>query len=187
MAKPEPSALVDAASAFDAELATYARLGELFLRSPLNTLKHVERANATLGELAQSEQRLQEAGQKLVVALTGARQRQEQLSKHIVDHAPALQARNGRLQQLMTALGQLAGDVSKLNQDVLQKNGDHDAPSLADTDAVSAAVLALSTRAEELAASAREADFAELAEQAHALHQRLQAIAKKLQKAPRPS
>jgi hypothetical protein len=43
--------------------------------------------------------------------------------------------------------------------------------------------LALSARAEALAGTAREAEFEELATQAHSLHQRLQAIGKKLAKA----
>ena len=42
MTKPDPSALVAAAIAFDAELATYARLGDLYLRAPTTTLKHLE-------------------------------------------------------------------------------------------------------------------------------------------------
>ena len=40
----------------------------------------------------------------------------------------------------------------------------------------------LSTRANDLAALARSADFAELADQAHALHKRLAAFSKKLQR-----
>ena len=178
MTKPDPSALVAAAIAFDAELTTYARLGDLFLRAPTDTLKHLERANSTLGELAQSEQRLSECGQKLVAALGGARQQQEQLSKRIVDSAPALQVRNAKLGELMTTLHALAEDVAKLNQGVLDKQ----AQPAAAAD-VSSAVLALSERAELVAAAARDAEFPELAEQAHALHQRLQAIGKKLQQA----
>jgi DNA anti-recombination protein RmuC len=180
MTKSDPSALVAAAAAFDDELATYARLGDLFLRAPTNTLKHLERANATLGELAQSEQRLAECGQRLIAALGGARLRQEQLSKQIIAHAPELQARNAKLNALMTALHALAEDVAKLNQGVLDAKQQPTAPGAAD---VSSAVLALSARAEQIAADARAAELPELAEQAHALHQRLQAIGNKLQKA----
>jgi hypothetical protein len=55
MAKQDPSVLADAASSFDAELATYARLGKLFLETPLSSVKHLERANHTLGEIAACE------------------------------------------------------------------------------------------------------------------------------------
>ena len=101
MAKSD-SPLVIAATEFDEVLAVYSRLGELFLKTPLTTLKHLERANQTLGELADSEQRLQDAGKKLIEALSAARQKQEQLSQAVIAHAPTLQARNTRLRELMT-------------------------------------------------------------------------------------
>jgi hypothetical protein len=183
MAKSD-SPLVQAATQFDEELEIYARLGELFLKTPLNTLKHLERANQTLGEIADCEQRLSDAGKRLIEALTGARQKQEQLSQNVVDYAPTVQARNTKLRELMSAMAELAGDVQTVNSLVLQKNGDQ-AQEAAQPDPgdVSAKVLGLSDRADKLAATCREADFAELGEQAHSLHQRLKAIGTKLQKA----
>jgi hypothetical protein len=183
MAKSE-SPLVEAATQFDEELAIYARLGELFLKTPLTTLKHLERANQTLGEIADCEQRLSDAGKRLIEALTGARSKQEQLSQSVIDYAPTVQARNTKLRELMAAMGELAGDVQSVNALVLQKNGDQAADATKpDPGDVSAKVLALSERAEKLAATCREAEFEELGEQAHSLHQRLKAIGTKLQKA----
>jgi hypothetical protein len=43
--------------------------------------------------------------------------------------------------------------------------------------------MQLSEQADQLATKCREADFAELGDQVHALHQRLKAIGTKLQKA----
>lgn len=180
MAKSD-SPLVIAASEFDEVLAVYSRLGELLLKTPLTTLKHLERANQTLGELADSEQRLQDAGKKLIEALTAARQKQEQLSQAVIAHAPTLQARNARLRELMNEMGALAQDVAGINTLVAAKNGDQQAEP--DTGEVSAKVLELSERAASLATTAREAEFPELDEQAHALHQRLKAVGQKLQKA----
>ena len=183
MAKSD-SPLVQAATQFDEELAIYARLGELFLKTPLTSLKHLERANQVLGEIADCEQRLSDAGKRLIEALTGARQKQEDLSQSVIDYAPTVQARNTKLRELMAAMGELAGDVQSVNTLVLQKNGDQAADAVKpDPGDVSAKVLALSERAEQLANTCREADFAELAEQAHSLHQRLKAIGTKLQKA----
>lgn len=182
MAKPESSPLVQAALAFDEQLVTYARLGELFVKAPLDSMKHVERANATLSELATCEERLQATGKALIDALTEARRRQEELSARVVAQAPALQARNQRLGELMDAMNALAGDVAAVNAQVLAQSGGTGEAS-ADPAAVSAAVLGVSGRAEELATAAHAADFEELAGQAHALHQRLLAIATKLQKA----
>jgi hypothetical protein len=178
MAKTEPSPLLAAAESFDEALAQYVRLGELFLKTPLASVKHLERANQLLGEIADCEQKLQDSGKQLIGALTVARQRQEQLSADVIAHAPVLQARNKRLQELMTEMGQLASDVAAVNARVVA-TGD----SSADPGEVSAAVLALSTRAEQLATAAREAELEEIATQAHALHQRLKAIGHKLQKA----
>jgi chromosome segregation ATPase len=186
MAKHEPSALADAAAAFDAELAAYARLGKLFLETPLSSVKHLERANQTLAEIAACEERLQSAGQALVGALAGARQRQEQLAKEVVAHVPAIQARNQRLAELMGELGTLAGEVSNLNQSISHRGDNGDTtqpPTAADALDVSSKILALSERAEGLARAAHEAELEELHTQAHALHQRLQSIVKKLQKA----
>jgi hypothetical protein len=183
MAKSD-SPLVAAAAAFDQELAVYARLGDLFLKTPLNTLKHLERANQTLGELAECETRLSQAGKVLIEALTGARQEQESLSKSVVDYAPTVQARNEKLRELMMSMGDLAQSASAINSHVTSKNGNGEGPAAApDPGELSGKVLELSERAETLAESCREADFSELADQAHALHQRLKAIAQKLQKA----
>lgn len=185
MAKHD-SALSDAAAAFDAELAGYARLGKLFLDTPLSSVKHLERANHTLAEIAAAEERLQVAGQRLVQALAAARDHQEQLARQVVAHVPVVQERNQRLQSLMSELGSVAGEVAGLNELITARSGNGDAarlPTAADALDVSATVFALSERAEQLAGTAREADFEELASQAHALHQRLLVIGKKLQKA----
>jgi predicted nucleic acid-binding Zn-ribbon protein len=185
MTKPE-TALADAAAAFDEELAAYTRLGDLFVRTPLSSVKHLERANHTLAEIAACEERLQAAGQRMVQALGAARVHQEQLAKDVVAHVPVVQARNRRLNELMAELTAVAGEVGGLNNLITghRENGDASRPATVDhARDVSATVLALSERAERLAVSARDAEFEELATQAHALHQRLQAIGKKLQSA----
>ncbi len=181
MAKQEPSALTEAATAFETELATYTRLGELFVKTPLSSVKFLERANATLADIAACEGRLQTAGQLLVQALSAARSQQEELAKDVVEHVPAVQERNKRLQELMAELAGVATEVSGLNAIITRAGTAADAtPSAADAQSISTTVLALSVRAEQLATTAREAEFEELATQAHALHQKLQAIGKKL-------
>ena len=173
--KAGPSALVDAAQAFDDALADYTRLGELFLKTPLGSVKHLERANTTLAEIAACEERLQEGGKQLVAALGSARQHQEQLSNDVVAHVPAVQARNKILQDLMAELTAVASAVGELNVSIAAKREAVDAKEIATT------ARALSSRAEALAMAARNSELEELATQAHSLHQRLQAIAKKLE------
>jgi len=187
MAKQDSSPLVDAAAAFADELAAYARLGDLFIKTPLGSVKHLERANQLLADIASAEGRLQSAGQSLVRVLTEARGEQETLAKSVVEHVPTLQKRNEKLRELMNELTSVAGEVSNLNNAIQSKgNGDATAsqqPTAADALDVSETALALSARAETLAGTAHEAEFEELATQAHSLHQRLQAIGKKLAKA----
>lgn len=185
MAKPSAPAspLALAVAAFDEQLAAYARLAELFLKTPLDSVKHLERANGTLGEIAAVEERLQAAGQALLQALSGARVRQEQLAKEVVAHAPMLGERNQQLRDLMDRMSALAADVSALHGDVQQDGDVAPAAKTADPIEVSERVLALSARAEELARAAQESQLPEVATQAHALHQRLSAIGKKLQRA----
>lgn len=185
MADPEPE-LAEAAAAFDEALSAYGRLGELFLKTPLSSVKHLERANASLAEIAACEGRLQAAGQRMVQALNTARSQQERLASEVVAHVPAVQARNQQLHQLMTQLTGLASEVNSVNQLIAgrRENGDasHAATS-ADALDVSTTVLGLADRAEALAHAAHASQFEEVSTQAHALHQRLQSIGKKLQKA----
>jgi len=148
MPKQDRSPLVVAAEEFDQQLASYARLGELFLKTPLESVKHLERANATLQEIAGCEERLQAAGKALVVALSSAREQQEQLAQAVVAHVPALQARNERLHALMGELTALAGEVGGLNAEIQAKsgNGDSGAPPTAETaHDLSQAILGLSS------------------------------------------
>jgi uncharacterized coiled-coil DUF342 family protein len=184
MPKSETTPLLAAATSFDEALAIYARLGQLFIKQPLGSVKHLERANQLLGEIADCEQRLQDAGKDLITALSAARGTQEELASEVVAHAPQVQARNQRLKELMTEMGQLATDAAAVSAQVVQKNGDTDQPQdQPDPAAVSQSVLALSERAEQLATTARDAEFEEVATQAHSLHQRLRVIAQKLQRA----
>jgi hypothetical protein len=181
VSKQDSSALVAAAAAFDTELSTYTRLGELFIKTPLDSVKHLERANATLADIAACEERLQAAGQNLVLALGTSRKAQEDLAKQVVAHVPTIQERNNQLKELMAELAAVAGEVGGLNAQITSRTTETDGqPTVSDAQGLSAGILELSTRAERLAERAREAALEELATQAHALHQKLQAIGKKL-------
>jgi chromosome segregation ATPase len=185
MAKQDTE-LADATAGFDQELAAYTRLGELFVQSPVGSVKQLERANTTLAEISACEERLQAAAQRLVQALGAARARQEQLARDVVARVPVVRDRNRRLQELMADLAGVATQVGALNTSIAghRDNGDPTQPPTAEAARdISTTLLALSERASELATAARDAEFEELATQAHALYQRLQAIGKKLHKA----
>lgn len=172
--KPKPSSpLVEASQAFDEALAAHARAGELFIRTPLSTTKQLERANELLGEIAAAEKKLAEHGAALAAAIGAAHARQQETAQAIVDHIPAIQARNQQLQALLATFQSIGAETSALNSTAAAaKPGD-----LAPT------ITALSERAATLAADAHTAGFEELGREAHSLHQRLAATARKLQSA----
>jgi septal ring factor EnvC (AmiA/AmiB activator) len=173
------SPLTTAAAAFDDALATYARLAELFVKTPLASIKQLERANATLDELAACEGTLQAAAQVLLAALGEARGRQERLAGEVVARAPELERRNRELRAVMDDMAALAADVGALNAVIAEPN----AEATADVAGMSTRLLELSARAEQLGAAARSAGFDEVASQGHALHKRLLAISHKLARA----
>ncbi len=127
MSKQDISPLVEAAAAFDEGVATYNRVGELLPKTRLSRVKHLERANGALAELAGDEQKLQEAAPALVKALGAARDQHEALAKEVVTHVPAVQQRNTRFQELITELAAVAGEVGGLNVIIQGKAGNGDA------------------------------------------------------------
>jgi hypothetical protein len=139
--KPD-SRLVEASAAFEAELAVYTRLGELFIKTPLASVKHLERANATLADIAACEERLQTAGQNLVLALGTARQAQEDLAKQV----SRTSRRAGAQQDAAELMGELAGVadewVGSTRITARSGNGDSEAgPTTADAHDLSTTIL----------------------------------------------
>ena len=80
------AALVAAATAFEEQLAEYARLAELLLRTPLTSVKHLERANQVIEEIGATEERLGATGRGLAQAISDARDRQQALADQMVAH-----------------------------------------------------------------------------------------------------
>jgi len=171
--RKQPSPLVEAAQAFDEALEAHARAGELFVRAPLSTTKHLERANELLGEIAAAEARLGECGAALAAAINVAHTRQQQLAKDIVDRLPSIKERNEQLQALLATFQALGAEAGALDA----------AAAASKPGELVATLTSLSERAATLATDARTTGFEELAREAHSLHQRLASTARKLQSA----
>lgn len=165
------SALVAAAIGFDRELEEYARLAELLLRTPLGSTKHLERANQVIAEIQATETRLQETGQELARAIGEAHRRQQALAEQMVAHLPAVHARNQALHAIVGELQQLGEAMRTLNAA---------AAGGAAVREVEERVNELAAQAEALARRAHDEGFEETAVQAHALHQQMTAVARKL-------
>ena len=191
-----PSPLVEAAQAFEEELQSYASLSEAFVRAPLDSAKHLERASELLGEIAGSEQRLGDCGRQLAEAVGAARDDQERRAQGTLARVPVLKQRTAELAGLLKQLQELGAEAVGLNETaaLLAKRGPvgqdgndggqsgaEDRAGAADAARkMSEAIAGLSRRAQQVAVSAREHDFEDIARQAHALHQQLLAAHRKL-------
>ncbi len=165
------STLVAAAIAFDEQVAAYARLAELLLKTPLASVKHVERANETIEEIAATEARLGATGRDLAQAIAAMRDRQQALAEQMIAHLPAVRERSLALRAIVEELKQLAEVTREIN--AIAAGG----AAVLD---IEERVADLAARAEALAQRAREAEFEEPATQAHALHQQMLAVGRKL-------
>lgn len=179
--------LVEAAQAFADELQSYALLSEAFQRLPLVTAKHLERIHDTLTQVGDCERRLGERGQALARAVSAAHDEQQRLARATLDRIPAVKERTATLADLVNRFDQLGREVATMNEaaSALRQAGARgDEPGgpdeTAQKRALSASLQALSERAAELAAASRAADFEEIAQRAHTLHQQLLSAHKKL-------
>jgi hypothetical protein len=175
MKKKGSSPLVEAAQAFDDALDAHARACELFARAPLAGARQIERANELLTEIAAAEERLRDTGAALATAVGEARDRQERSAHEVLGKLPQIQERNTQLQALLADFGKLAEEAGALNNAAVAA-----APGASAARDLAPRLTELAGRAAELAEAARGADFEELASQAHSLHQRMLAAAKKL-------
>jgi len=182
--------LTEAAAAFEQELSRYEHLGEAFVKASLVSTKQLERASQAIDEIAASEERLAQAGRRLIDAVTAARARQEALSRSVLERLPEVRDRHARLRELLGEMAAIGAATGELNEraSVIAQQGPEAARHHPAARELAAALDALQARASALADAAREASFVELANQAHALHQRLHSAWKKLDTAvPAPS
>ena len=183
-APPPFSPLLEAAAAFVDELHSYALLSESFQRAQMVSSRHLERINETLGQIAASEERLGARGQALALAVQAAREQQERLARATLDRIPAVKERTAQLQALITRFDGLGREVAALNQAAseLARPGDvAGVDESAKKRDLSADIQRLAQAANELKADAQAADFEELANRSHSLHQQLFAAHKKME------
>ncbi len=169
------SPLMEAVQAFEEELSTYAQLSESFQRAPLTSTKQLERANETLGLIAACEQRLGACGQRLAEAVGQVRDRQEKLARATLERVPAVKQRMEELRGLLAQFEAVGKDAAALNETAasLGKREAKGDDQTARARALTEQMYALSQKAHDVAGLAHAADFEELANRAHALHQQL--------------
>ena len=181
------SELMSAAEAFDAELTRFASLAESARKGPLNSQKNIERAARMFEAVGEAEKRLGVAAQELVMALTAARQRQEQHALAIQVRAQEIEQRTIAAAALLERYGALGEKAALLNQDVQLIAANETNGARLSTEALLPALAQLHTRMNEVAegasllvASAHEAEFDDIAGSADSLRQQLGSAAKKI-------
>jgi chromosome segregation ATPase len=185
--KRATSALLEAAEAFDDELARFGRLVEAARTGPLNSQKHLQRAARAFEEIAESEKRLGETAQSLVAALQSARQRQEVQALALQGRAQEIEARTtvaADLLQRYGAVGQKAGELNAIVLEIAAKktNGssEPDATIVASLAELRGKMGEVADGAAGLVAAAREADFDDIARQADSLRQQIVSVGQKV-------
>jgi hypothetical protein len=174
------SELVAAAQAFDDELAHFGRLAEPARKAPLNSQKNLQRVARTFLEIGEAENRLGEAAQNLMAALTAARQRQEQQAQALQTRAQEFEQRSAVAADLLKqygSIGEQAAEINALVQGMAAKkvNGTPGAdetllPALRE---LRARMAKVAEGAQNLTTAAREADFDDIARQVDSLRQQI--------------
>jgi len=190
--KKDPSPLLAAAQAFDAELERFGHLAESARRGPLESQKALERAAETLKEIADCEEQMQARARALMAALGAAREQQEAQAALVSQRAEEVRQRTtvyAQLLQQFQTLGQDAAELNSMGQRLSTRKRDAGAsaadmakdPELAaGLRELSERMGAVAERAQTLTSAARAADFEDVSRQADSLRQQLLAARNKV-------
>jgi hypothetical protein len=188
MAGDESDDLVAAVVAFDAELKRFARACESAQKRPLDSQKNLERVAEALNEAREAERQLGPRAQAMMAALSAAREQQQVQAESARQRVEEFNQRTQVFHDLMEryrAIGMEAGELNGLAQKFAEAKREGaeamDAnelrTGLGDFDT---RLLKVATDAQELATAGREADYEEVAREAHSLHQKLLAMRNKI-------
>lgn len=116
----EPSPLVGAARALDAELERLEALAARSQREPLNSQRNMERAARTLGGVTELEETIRGALARLVEAMEGVGARQNAAMAALGARAKELEARFGSFKELVARRDQLGEHGQRVNESIRQ-------------------------------------------------------------------
>ncbi len=180
------SDLVDAAQALETELKRFQVLAENIERQPFNSEKNLGRASRTLSEIAAVGETLQTRLGSLVSVIAGFRDKQQALAEAVQKRAEELQQRSQVLDDLLAeyrAIGEKARDLNehlRLLQADQQPSGRSPYGFLSNLQDLEAKVGQLTEGAQSLFTKAQGDCFIDVAHQADALRQQLEAVRNRL-------
>lgn len=192
-----PSSLVAAAIAFDEELRRYAHTISEAQRRTIDSRKALDKVAQIIRDAADSNEQLMRRAQALIAAVNDAREQQEAQQRALLARAEDVKERTERFVALMGRYQEVEAEVKALLQlasqllsalspllalsleQRLHKAGEAARP-LGELDARLEKVIG---SAQQIAAEAREANFQDVAREAHALHQSISSTRHKIAQA----
>jgi hypothetical protein len=172
-----PRPLVDAAEKLHESLASHARVTRELAKVEYDSRQSVARAEELLGKLSGHDHELAADMQAFVTALTAARESQQADADKNQTRALELVERKGELSRLDTRLKLLA-DAVKAVRSLLERLRDAGAGGAGAPEAITK-LADLAALAEGVMQDARAAGFEDVARDAHAMHQQLDAVLRK--------
>jgi hypothetical protein len=172
--------LTTAAAAFEEELGRYEELCQALTGTPLDSQKGLQRSKGIMQECAETEQRLAERLNALLGAMRLSQTRQQKTMEETLAAARKVQERVAEFATLMerfAALGLRAKDVNDPVTDVLSRkaSGALAGDLLGGLKDVAGRMGVIAEEAESTAKDARAAGWVDIAREADALRQQVQA------------
>ena len=172
----EPSALVRAASALEAELLELESISRAARKVPLTSEKSIARATKELTEALTLPDRLAAGLQALASAMASMQARQQAALEPLAAFASEIQQRHQRLLEHMQAYAALGTAAAEVTARIQAGDGERGAV-LSDVDAQ---LGRIAENARALFDVTQAEDFPELAREADALKQRASALRRRL-------
>jgi hypothetical protein len=181
----QPSPLVEAAAALEGELREYDELAREAERIRIDGERGLRRAAAIVNESGGVSERIQERLRALVGEIEGARLRQVESLKVLLEAATTVEKRAQQHRVLMerfAALGEAAGHVNTLTLALSEKRsaGASDTELLHDLQGIQTHIALVLAEAETLSHCAREEQWPDLARQADSVRQQVSSAKNKL-------
>jgi chromosome segregation ATPase len=171
----------------DRELRRFEELSESIEHASFNSEKNVARASHTLREIAEVGEALQTRLGAMVAVIAGFRDKQEALANAVQIKALELQERTKTLESLLVKYRTLGEDARDLNEhlrslssDKAESEGVGSSPVFSHLQQLGEKIGHLAAGAQSLFEQAQADDFPDVARQADALRQQLQAVRNKL-------
>lgn len=186
MAKPSHDTEITlAAVGLAEELERFERFTDSVCSESLRSQKGIERVTKQLQSLPELDAKLTTGLQRLVAAISEARERQSQQANRLQQRAEELRARSSELDRFneeYQALGRSAGELNTMLSGITETSADGELSVIPERlSEVLARMKAWAENAAELSERAAAADFHDLARSCDSLRQQLLAVRRKAQ------